>query len=651
MQRSFTAQIIQIAIFVVFAVLVFFSIAQVNQLEKLVIDAKAQVEQLNETVSRLQYQLESGEVTVGNAGASSSGNASADYHARFYSEGEWAALTANGNYVQPRTDRFRVSGSEEGGVLHRAFIADIPGLNPLTQNAADVSELYHYVTETLAARQRNDPDRWIPELAYRIEVNDDHTEYHVWLKEGVMWHRPAVDFSDDRYAWLEGEHEVVADDFVFFLELVMNTQVEAAFLRNYYEPCEGIEVINDHEFIVRWSEPQFQSISFTLGMAPLPRWLYAYDEDGEMYDDSEIGRRFNNHWYNQAAIGMGPYRFVEWQQGGAIVLERNADYHGELPPIERLEFRVIGDATARLNNLRAGELDYIPMQPTQYDNEIVQGGTPGFESGELEYETFQGTAYRYLGWNGDGQYFNDRRVRLAMTHAFNRELTLRENMHGLGTLITGNFFVNGPDYNHDLEPHAFDLDRAAELLDEAGWQDADGDGIREKVIDGERVNFEFGMVTYGYRPEFVAAMEAYRNDLRRIGVIMNIEPVEWAVMVERMQEKDFDAYTGGWVLGWESDPYQIWHSSQADEPRGSNRVGFRNSEADSIIEEARRTFDPARRTELFQRFHEIVHEEQPYTFWFSGLEIGAWQANLENVNFSPLRPFASSRDWYISDAN
>lgn len=646
MEKTFATSVAQIILFVLFCGLVLYNSCQVNHLEQLVVDGSSRVEELNTTVSRLRNELESGTLTV--AAAAGGGAAQAgEYQARFFSADMWEALNAPGNFVAPRSDRVRVVGSQDGGTMNRAFIADIPGLNPITQNAADVTELYHYVTGSLAVRQRNDPDRWISDLAYRIEVNDDYTEYHVWLRDDVYWHPPAVDLQSEQYAWLRGDHMLKADDFVFFLELVQNTQVEASFLRNYYAACEGIEVINDHEFIVRWEEPQYQSIAFTVALQPIPRWLYGHDENGEPFSEAELGQRFNEHWYNQRAIGVGPYRFVDWQPGGAIVLERFDRYFGERPPIEQIEFRVIGDATARLNSLKAADLDYIPLQPTQYKNEVLEGGTEGFTNGELEYETYQGTAYRYLGWNADGDYFGDRRVRLAMTHAFNREQLLRDNMHGLGRIITGNFFVDGPDYNNDLEPWQFDLARAAELLEQAGWVDDNGDGIREKLVDGQMLNFEFGMVTYGYRPEFVAAMEQYRNDLRAIGVVMNIEPVEWAVMVERMEEKDFDAFTGGWVLGWESDPYQIWHSSQADEPGGSNRVGFRNAEADEIIEQARRTFDPEERAELFHRFHAIVHEEQPYTFWFSGLEIGAWRSNVENVNFSPIRPFDSSRNWYF----
>jgi peptide/nickel transport system substrate-binding protein len=656
MQRNILIPIVQTLAFIALCVLVLFSVAQVNHLEHLVDESEDRATELTQAVQALERELRSGALTAaapsGAVEAGTAAQVSADpnieYHRQFYSAEDWSALNAPGNYLVPRTDRFNVEGAVAGGTIHRAFISDIPGLNWVVNNAADISELYSYVTETLATRQRTDPNRWIPQLAHRIEVSDDFREYHVYLRKGVMWHPPAVDLGDPRYAWLAGPHEVVADDFVFYLEIIQNTQVEAAHIRNYYEKCEGIEVINDHEFIVRWSETTYPSISFTLGLSPLPRWLYGYDEDGNAFDAETLGRQFNSHWYNQRAIGMGPYRFVEWERGGAIRLERNEDYYGERPPIDTMEFVVVADATARLNNLRAGDLDYIPLQPTQYNNEITNGGTPGFTNGELLNEVYQGPAYRYLGWNADGKFFNDRRVRLAMTYALNRQLLLEENFFGLGTLTTGPFMMGSPDYNLELEPHPFDLNRAAELLEEAGWTDGNGDGIREKMIDGQMVNFEFGMVTYGYRPEWVAAMDHYRNDLRRIGVVMNVEPVEWAVMTTRMEEKDFDAYTGGWQLGWDNDPYQIWHSSQADAPRSSNRVGFRNPEADQIIEECRRTFDPAERATLLRRFHEIVYEEQPYTFWFSDKQIGAWRSNLQNVNFSVMRPFDQSLNWYLA---
>ena len=257
MQRNILIPIVQTLAFIALCVLVLFSVAQVNHLEHLVDESEDRATELTQAVQALERELRSGALTAaapsGAVEAGTAAQVSADpnieYHRQFYPAEDWRALNAPGNYLVPRTDRFNVEGAVAGGTIHRAFISDIPGLNWVVNNAADISELYSYVTETLATRQRTDPNRWIPQLAHRIEVSDDFREYHVYLRKGVMWHAPAVDLGDPRYAWLAGPHEVVADDFVFYLEIIQNTQVEAAHIRNYYEKCEGIEVINDHEFI------------------------------------------------------------------------------------------------------------------------------------------------------------------------------------------------------------------------------------------------------------------------------------------------------------------------------------------------------------------------------------------------------------------
>lgn len=642
MERRYLLRLATIAAFVVVALLFIFNIRQVMHLERLILEGNRRSSELERSVERLREQIASGVVVSG------SGQAGGHFAQRYYKPQEWERLVAPGNLLSPPPAPARAPEGQSGGTLQRAFIADIPTLNPVTSNAADVSELYHYIGDGLAGRDRDNPEIFTPSLAYRIEVNEDFTEFHVWLKEGVRWHTPAVDLNDPTYAWLQGPRFVTADDFAFWFELIQNPQVEAAVIRNYYSGCKGIEVINDHEFIIRWEESEYTNLSSSLGFGMLPRWLYGHDRDGTAFDETEIGRRFNGHWYSQMAIGTGPYRFVSWEKGGRIRLERNADYHGEPPHIEAIEFRIIGDPTARLNNLRAGDLHYIPIEPTEYRNEIVNGGTPGFKDGSLEHQVYDGPMYRYLGWNADTVYFSDRRVRQAMTLAFNRELTIEVNMNGLGIPISGPYSISNAAYDASIEPWPFDLKRAEALLTEAGWVDNDGDGIREKTVDGRKVPFRFDMVTYGHRPEMIAAMEIYRSDLLKIGISMNILPVEWSVMIQRMEDKDFHGFTGGWVLAWETDLYQLWHSSQADEARSSNRIGFRNVAADSIIERVRRTFNEDERNALFHEFHALVHEEQPYTFWFQSRNVGAWRSEVKNVSFSQLRPFDSALKWYLA---
>ena len=137
--------------------------------------------------------------------------------------------------------------------------------------------------------------------------------------------------------------------------------------------------------------------------------------------------------------------------------------------------------------------------------------------------------------------------------------------------MTTTFYVNSPEYPKDVEPYAYNPKRARALLDEAGWRDGDGDGIRDK--DGVPFRFEFLLPTGSETGEKIATI--LKEELSRSGIEMSIRKIEWAVFIQSITERKFDAVTLGWSLGVESDPYQLWHSSQAE--KGSNFVGFKNS--------------------------------------------------------------------------
>jgi ABC-type transport system substrate-binding protein len=117
-----------------------------------------------------------------------------------------------------------------------------------------------------------------------------------------------------------------------------------------------------------------------------------------------------------------------------------------------------------------------------------------------------------------------------------------------------------------------------------------------------------------------------------------------------MDEKQFDAFTGGWAMSWDNDPYQTWHSSQADVPKGSNRVGFRSVEADKLIESLRETFEPEQRKTLYQGIHRIIHAEQPYTFFFRRQRPYCWSSNVKGVAFAMTRPEDDYSMWHSTRA-
>lgn len=541
--------------------------------------------------------------------------------------------------------------ADKKGTIVRWFGTDPKGLNFLLENGADVSQnVENYVAEAPATRWRSNPDKWKSVLAERIEITDDFKEYTIYLRKNVKWHRPAVNWSNPRYKWLKGDHYLTTRDVEFTINTILNPQVECAFLRNYYEDLESVKIIDDHTVVIRWKRKIFHSLSFTIGLGILPEFLYSRDEDGTRFPKETFGLKFNEHWYNRRAIGTGPYEFVSWDPGVSLVLKRNENYWGDRPAIKEIVWLIYSDPIQNLLKLKSGEQDFGTLRPTHYREEIVNGAmTSPFKDGRIEHAFYTRTVYYYIGWNADTFIFSDKLVRRAMTHSFNRRDILKNIFMNLGEIVTSNFFLLSPEYNRTIEPYEFDLDEARRLLAEAGWSDQDGDGVLEKKdAKGEVHEFEFNFLIYGNSQEWKTAATVFKEDLRKVGAQMNIQAVEWATMQKKMEDKEFDAYTGGWALAWESDPYQIWHSSQADIPKGSNRVGFRHQAADTIIEEARTTLDKGRRVEMFHKFHAIVHQEQPYTFFYCPKGIGVWWKHVHQVEFKKTRPHEDSLPWYVN---
>jgi ABC-type transport system substrate-binding protein len=220
---------------------------------------------------------------------------------------------------------------------------------------------------------------------------------------------------------------------------------------------------------------------------------------------------------------------------------------------------------------------------------------------------------------------------------------------GLAMIATGPFVPGTPAADPSVSPWPFDLSAARQKLADAGWSDTDGDGIVDKQLrptDSKRTPFEFTLLIYGSSIEYSAFANIYREDLLKIGVKMRIEAVEWSLMQKRMDEKKFDAFTGAWSLTWDPDLYQIWHSSQADVPKGSNRVGFRNARGDAIVERLRVEFDQPERTRLAHEFHRLLHEEQPYTFFMAIQDNHCWRARVHGVAFAKARPIVDTTSWW-----
>ncbi len=500
-----------------------------------------------------------------------------------------------------------------GGTLRVEMPADPRGMSPYFASGADVVELDRYLNNRLAVRIPGDLDHYAPDLAVHVSTPDDGLTYRVRLRAGVKWSAPAAD--GPRHAWLAGPHALTSDDFMFVLDMMRDPKIvgRISSYRTYFSALASYRAIDDLTFEVKFSEKLAPNLSSLLDLSPAPRWLFMKDEDGKPIADTA---QLNTHWYLAKGIGTGPYRFVSWTPGAVIELARNPDYWGEAPAFDRVLMRVVKDPAAWPRLLKTGELDLIRLQPEQYRAEVLEAHGPIL--GEPRIKEARGTelGYLFVAWNQARPFFADEKVRQAMTLALDRQAIVDKVFYGLGHLTTGPFARESPCYDSAIQPWPFDLAAAAKKLDEAGWIDGDSDGIRDKMIEGKRVPFAFDLLVYGSLNEWATFASVYKESLAKIGVRMNPVFVEWAAMLARLDQRDFDAHTGAWVQSWDIDLAQIWHSSEADRPKSSNRIGYKDPTSDAIIDALRRETDPARRVDLCHQFHARLHQQQPYTFLF-----------------------------------
>jgi peptide/nickel transport system substrate-binding protein len=433
-------------------------------------------------------------------------------------------------------------------------------------------------------------------MAKSWEVSGDSLTYTFHLRDDIRW---------------QDGKPFTADDVVYTFQKIMDDKVDAPHLRVYYKDIKQVEKLDDHTVRFTYALPYFKALEFVGGIPVIPK---------HVFDD---GQDFNNHPANRRPIGTGPYRFVEWRTGKQIVLEKNPDYWdaSKPPKLNRIVFKIISDDTIALQVLKKGELDVASLRPIQW---MRQTQDARFNETFVKHQYYT-PSYRYIGWNLRRPFFQDKRVRRALAQLVNRQAVVNKLEYGLGKLITGPFWVFGYEYDQNLPPIPFDPAGAKKLLDEAGWIDRDGDGIREK--DGVKFQFEF-LIPAG-NAFYTRLATIMKKDFETAGIGMDIRTMEWAAFVNQLNSREFDAVSLAWAFGFDEDPYQVWHSSQAE--KGSNFVGFVNPEADRIMEEARQVFDKDARAALYHRFHEIVYDEQPYTFLYTGPALVVRQRRFDNV--------------------
>ncbi|MCZ7646363.1 MAG: ABC transporter substrate-binding protein [Planctomycetota bacterium] len=418
--------------------------------------------------------------------------------------------------------------------------------------------------------------------------------------------------------WQDGQ-PVTGKDIVFTFQTMMDPQIECGPQRNYYRDCESIALVGGDPYVVRftWMKPYFDAWSTSANFEPMAEHYYRYNDPKE----------FNTGKQNQNLMGNGMYRLERWDRGQQFVFTRNEDYYGRKPHLLKIVYKVVKDPTVELQLFESGQTDVNGLTPPQMK---AKENDPEFRK-KFDVNISVANSYRYVGWNARKPMFADKRVRQALTMLVDRQRICDTIYRGYAIPIHGPVHPENPAYWKETPNHVwpFDPERARKQLDEAGWMDSDGDGIRDK--DG--VPFKFTLLFPANSNEFDAMGNQIKSEFGKAGIEVTLSNLEWAAFLQKIERLQFDACILGWRLGaGEEDPYQLWHSSQTDE-KESNFCNFVNTEADRIIEECRRELDSRKRYERLHRFQQLIMEEQPYTFLFVSKRLVAFDKRIHNIQY------------------
>jgi len=501
-----------------------------------------------------------------------------------------------------------VPAADRGDYLVSASIGDAMMLNPVL--------LADSASGDIAGRVFNGLVKYAPDLsvvgdlAERYEIKEDGLVIDFIIRRGVKWH--------------DGK-PFTAADVKYTYDVMMDPNTKTPY-RSMFERVKNVEVLNPGLVRVSYREPYAPAL-ISWGMGMLPAHLLK-------------GRDINTAPFNRAPVGTGPFMFKEWKTNEKITLTANPGYYEGRPGLGGLVIKVIPDQPVQFLELQAGNIDEVGLTPDLYE---TRAATDKFLK-KFRRFSYPSYGYTYLGYNLNRDLFRDRRVREAITLAIDREALVKGLLRGHGVVTTGPFLPESWAYNKKVKPLPFDPQRALRLLAEAGWVRATKGGA---LLNREGKPFKFTIVTNQGNRMREQCATAIQWMLKEIGMKVEVRVVAWpAFIAEFVNKRKFDAVILGWSLDIDPDQYDIWHSSKTGEHE-YNFVGYRNREVDRLLEEGRGTFDVAKRRRAYQRIHELLARDLPYTFLYAPEALVALDNRFENVKPTVIGITYNLWEWYV----
>ena len=442
-------------------------------------------------------------------------------------------------------------------------------------------------------------------LAETLPSFDNGLAEKVDLENGETGIRTTWTIQEDA-TWGDGT-PITTEDVLFTYEVGSHPQSGVS-NSELYTRILGIEAVDEKTFVVTGDRITYTYNSLgDFGLLPAHIERPIFEQDPTSYRNRTA---FDNDPTDEG-LYYGPYKLVSLERGASYTLEPNPTWYGPEPAFDRIVLRIIEDTAALQANLLSGAIDMISGELGLTADQAV----PFAEGRGKAYEIlFQpGLIYEHIDLMLDNPKLQDPRVRKALLYALDRELMVEQLFAGTQPVATSSVSPLDKVASDDIPHYPHDPEKAAALLDEAGWSEMKG-GIRHNG-SGEKLSFEI-MTTAGNRSRELV-QQVLQSMWREAGIEVTIRNQPPRVLFgETVRKRE---YTGlamyAWISAPESVPYSTLHSSQIPSAEngwsGQNSGGYSNPEMDALLEALERELDPEARKGMWEELQRIYMTDLP----------------------------------------
>ena len=444
-----------------------------------------------------------------------------------------------------------------------------------------------------------------PALAESWQISPDEGAVTFKLRSGLKWH--------------DGK-PLTSKDVAFTIEAGKNPRTATA-LGAQFEAFEQVRTPDANTIMIKFKRKVLNPLLY-FDFKILPAHKFP---EGFVAAESAI----------DSPVGSGPFKFQEWTHVGEIKFERNKDFNrGAGGNIKDVEVSPVPDDNIRKELLSYGAVDLLPQ--------VRPKDIPALEElTSVRLYPYSTLSYSYLGLNFRNPLIRERKFRQALTTGLDRDEMLKAHYGNRGTLISGPFPPASWAYNFDVKPWGFDKRRAAQLLDEAGVADTNGDGFRD--FEGKPVNLK--IVSLAQSEAQKAVVLDLQQQLKNLGLkaeVRFMEPMAWKKAI--FEDHDFDLVLAEWTFDNSVNIFTLFHSTQTG-PNQNNFGGYYNPEIDRLLEESRDAANSEMLRAVYGELHKKLHEDLPYVFLWSLNRYAAISSRIENVRVHPFYFFSYIADW------